>query len=235
MNEMMNFEGMSLEQLTELNNQVMFNRMNMLQEMVKQMQLERAKDKTALNIELESIKNKVGNVQETAHEIQMVTNDTKNVVDQFVPSATEAFVKVKGITDELKEEIAEVKQIQIASTRVRQPRYEYVSQGDFGRHFNVSISSVRIGKLLKIVGLAQPSKGKLAPYRQYVNSGHAIRRDDEKYTHHHWHFQKCLKKIDKWLDANNHLTRFYSITETKELDRFIDGLYNKYIIDKENK
>lgn len=120
------------------------------------------------------------------------------------------------------------KTIEVAanSLRVQQGRFEFVNQGDFGRFFSVSLSSVSVGKLLRIVGLAQPSrKGSTVPYRERVGK-YAQVTANAKYSVTQWHYERCMERIDKWLTENGHYETFYSIQSEKELKAFIDSIHD---------
>lgn len=128
----------------------------------------------------------------------------------------------------LEKELNETKEIAISHNRVKQPKYDFVNQSTFGSLFNVSISSARVGKLLKITGLAQESKRKTTPYRQYIPNL-AKTRTGENYTTFVWHFDKCMVKIDDWLKSKDLYNKFYSIEYEKDMELFIDELYKKYL------
>lgn len=133
--------------------------------------------------------------------------------------------------DKIKEEIKEIKadsvkqlEVTVNSMRVKEPKFNFVNQGDFGRFFSISISSVRIGKLLKVVGIAMKDRSSTTPYRTFVPN-YAMPEANEKYTAVKWHYEKCLDHIDKWLRKNGYYESFYSCKTTRDLEKFIDSLY----------
>lgn len=138
--------------------------------------------------------------------------------------------------NDLENEVISAKEIAVATNRVRSPKYGYVNQTDFGSYLNVSISNIRVGKLLKIVGIAQPSKRRTIPYREYIPTlaqTHAgTSSNGYGYSNHKWHYVKCMEHIDKWLHKNNHYNEFYMIESEKDLEIYIDRLYEKYIESK---
>lgn len=118
------------------------------------------------------------------------------------------------------------KTIEVAanSLRVQQGRYEFINQGDFGRFFTVSISSVDVGKLLKVVGLAMPSKGPTTPFREFMGK-YAQVTANAKYSVTQWHYERCMERIDKWLKENGFYEKFYSVQSEKEMKVLIEEIY----------
>lgn len=105
----------------------------------------------------------------------------------------------------------------------------YVNQSDLGAHFKVNISSIRIGKLLKIVGLAQKTRN-TQPYFEYVPNYAKKRTTLDGHIHYRWNQKKCIDKIDKWLEKNGLLHEFYIIEHENDMSQFIDQLYDKYVL-----
>lgn len=125
----------------------------------------------------------------------------------------------------LKLEQQKTTEVAVNNLRLKHGRFDYVNQGDFGRFFSVSLSSVSVGKLLKIVGLAQPSrKGGTVPYRQYVGK-YALTIANGTYTVTQWHYENCMDRIDNWLKEESCYEKFYSIQDEKKLKEFVDELY----------
>jgi hypothetical protein len=122
------------------------------------------------------------------------------------------------------------KKLEVAVNSLRQEIFDgYLNQGDFGRQFIVSISSIRIGKLFRIVGLAQISKGQTTAYRQYVPKYAKViteRNGDISYSKTTWHYTNCMEFIDLWLKENNLFEKFYSISTEKEMEKFIDKQFD---------
>lgn len=131
---------------------------------------------------------------------------------------------IKDGIEDMADKLESVEKIAVTSNRVRNPRYGYVNQGDFGAMFNVSISSVRVGKLLKIVGIAQKSKRKTIPYRKFIPSL-AKTIASQHYTSFQWNYTGCVDHIDKWLKKEGYHTDFYSIETESDMNEFIDHLY----------
>lgn len=112
-------------------------------------------------------------------------------------------------------------------SRVLQPKYGFVNQRDFGQFFSPSIGSKTVGKLLKVVGLAIKSTGRTIPYREYIPA-YADTYTTESYTTIVWNYEKCVEKINEWLKEHSYYEKFYSIADTKEMEKFISDLYQKY-------
>lgn len=116
----------------------------------------------------------------------------------------------------------------VNSIRVNQPLVDYVGQKDFGNLFTVSIGSKTVGKLFKIVGLAQKTKGRTTPYRDLIGK-YAKVVATTNYSDFKWHYENCLNKIDMWLAENNKRQEFYSKKNEHELEQFINELYIIYV------
>lgn len=180
--ELMSVEGMSMEELDVLQQQIMIKKVNSVVERLERMESNYIKAETKNQIKFGELENKI--------------EDTVSIA--------------------------------VSSNRVRQPRYDYVNQTSFGSLFNVSISNTRVGKLLKVVGIAQPSKRKTMPYREFIPKL-AKTRAGENFTTYEWHFTNCLGKIDSWLKDRDLYTEFYSIEHEKDMEVYIDRLFSRYV------
>lgn len=139
--------------------------------------------------------------------------------------------KMKDSIEDFSDKLEDVEGIAIASNRVRQPTYGFVNQGDFGRMFNVSISSIRVGKLFKTVGIAMVSKSTTTPLRKHVDKLAKI-NVQERYTSFQWHYTGCLDHIDKWMKDNGYHKEFHMIDNEKDMSNFIDRIYIKHVQQK---
>lgn len=115
-------------------------------------------------------------------------------------------------------------EVAVNSLRVKEGRFEFINAGDFGRYFSVSIGAVFVGRLFRIVGLAQPNKGSTIPYRKHIPK-YAKTNAASNYTSVSWHYVNCLKFIDEWLQENGYYEEFYSIQSEKEMEKFINQLH----------
>lgn len=134
--------------------------------------------------------------------------------------------------DDVKEQINVTRDIAVASSRANNIPDSYFPQSDFGDMFAVTLSSNRVGKLLKTVGLARrKKKGKTTPYHQYKPKycKSAIIEDRQIYV---WHYKNCLTFIDKWLKKECLYDEFYLNETKRDMEHYIDMLFKKYILDK---
>ncbi len=129
--------------------------------------------------------------------------------------------------ERIKEDSEKKLEVAVNSMRVKQPKYGYVNQGDFGRFFTVSIGSRTMGKLLKVVGLAMKNKNQTTPYREHIPKC-AMTEANENYTAVRWNYEKCLDYIDGWLKENDYFESFYSISSPRDMEKFINQLYERY-------
>jgi len=152
--------------------------------------------------------------------------------------------KTSTMLDETNLEINRLKEdnektLKTAINSLRQEIYDgYLGQGDFGRQFRISIGSVTIGKLFRIVGLAQISKGKTTAYRQYIPKYAKITSASKEtvngtisFSLTNWHYTNCMEFIDNWLIEHELYDTFYSIPSEKEMKNFIDKQFNIYCRD----
>ena len=115
--------------------------------------------------------------------------------------------------------------VAINSMRVKQSQDGYMTQKIFGTQFTISIGSRTVGKLFKVVGLAQ-HLAETTPYRQFIPK-YAKSMANEKYSSFIWHYENCLNFVDKWLAENSYYETFYSKHTEKELTEFINDLYSE--------
>lgn len=119
-------------------------------------------------------------------------------------------------------------EVAVNSMRVKEPKYGYVSQGDFGRFFDVPMSSVRVGKLFKVVGLAKKHSGTTIPYFELIPK-YAQITTRENFSETKWNYSECVKKVDSWLTKNDLFESFYSCKTKAEREKFIDSIFEKFI------
>lgn len=138
----------------------------------------------------------------------------------------------------LQDEFSQTKEMMVSNMRINDRTDKFVNQNNFGSNFRVKIGSVTVGKLLKVVGLAKVSIRKTEPYQISVESGYAITDKyidnitGEEYRSYKWNYKKCLEKIEDWLSNHGLLEQFYSICTEKEMAKFINTLYDLYILNK---
>lgn len=112
--------------------------------------------------------------------------------------------------------------------RVTESRYGFVSASDLGQKFQVSIGSITIGKLLRLVGLAKSKQSKTEPLRSAIVNGYAKSIMYGDYPNYQWNPEKVISKIEKWLDKKDVLDEFYAIEDENKLKEYINILNEKY-------
>lgn len=131
---------------------------------------------------------------------------------------------IENIRDESNKKL----EVTINKMRVDKNKWGFGSQAEFGARFRVSIGAKTVGLLFKTIGLAKKSKSATEPMRSTISSGKATTEIVNGYETFRWHHEKCLKHLDKWLDDHDLLEKFYSIEKEKELQKYIQNLYNTY-------
>lgn len=121
-----------------------------------------------------------------------------------------------------------LRELELKRHYTTEDRFGYVSANDLGQKFDVSIGSKTIGTLLRVVGLAKQKQSKTEPLRTAVVNGYAKSILYGDFPTYQWNPEKCIKKINKWLDEHGELEAFYSISDEKELAEFIKKLASIY-------
>lgn len=144
----------------------------------------------------------------------------------------QALAEIKEEQEMLKEEIAiakeeneQLREMDLKKHRVTEHRYGFISLGDLGQMFDVSISSQRMGKLLRLVGIAMAGSSKTEPYRTAIQDGYAKSMMYGDFPTYQYNPDKCIRKIERWLEKREKLEEFFSIPDEKELAKYIDELY----------
>lgn len=131
------------------------------------------------------------------------------------------------------------KEIKIAlenQSKLTESKKKMMTQAEFGAKFNNKIGAKNIGKLFKIVGLAKKSLKNTVPYEKYCPK-YAVTDINNKtgIASYLWNYRDCLKMIDYWLEDNGHYDEFYALTTKKDLQEFINIMYDKYVENPEKK
>ena len=118
-------------------------------------------------------------------------------------------------------------------TKLNETKREYMLLNELGNHFNIKIGSKTVGRLLRIIGLAQMKQNKTMPYQHSVPK-YAVNLLDfeEKTVGFAWHYENCVKKLDKWLKENDLYEDFYSITHQRDMVAFVKDLHIKHVENK---
>ncbi|OPH47606.1 hypothetical protein BC351_10465 [Paenibacillus ferrarius] len=163
-----------------------------------------------------------------------VTDEIREQVKQVVTAnSLELNQTVQTVKTEIKtdieridDKISKTQEMAISTARVSQTSSNYVDQGEFGDMFRVSISSNRIGRLFKAVGLAKASKRKTTPYDKFKPKYAKTVIFEEKQSYQ-WHYKNCMDYIEDWLEKKGLLEEFYTIEVRDDMEVYIDRLYNQ--------
>lgn len=163
----------------------------------------------------------------------------KKIYQMQLASLTQALVNVSDKVEkleqarELDKEIQE-KQLELERKRHRiaEHRFGYIGLSDLGKQFNVTIGAKTMGALLRIAGVAKAKQSTTEPYAEMVRDGYAKTVDttfgNTIYKTYQWNSEKCISKIERWLEKHDHIDQFYSIDNEKDLMKFIQDLEEKY-------
>jgi len=107
---------------------------------------------------------------------------------------------------------------------VKENKWIYESQSDFGSSFEVPIGAGTVGKLFKAIGLAKISKSKTEPLHDKIGR-YATMENINGHKTFRWHHEYCLEFFINWLKNNELFEVFYSIPNEKEMLKFIKKIY----------
>lgn len=164
-------------------------------------------------------------------ELQIKMNEMI-VMQQAQLDETLSNIKVEQIQqkerlDIIKQEHENARDVEIKRHRVAERNYGFIGLSDLGQSYEVSIGAKTMGKLLRIVGLAKRKK-RTEPMRSATLNNFAKSIMYGDYPTYQWNPEKCIEKIDVWLEDNGFIDEFYSIAEEKELMEYINNLYERY-------
>lgn len=112
----------------------------------------------------------------------------------------------------------------ITSNSIHKKYNGYVTQSEFGNMLDVTMGSVTVGKLFKVIGLAQKNKDRTTPYRQCIPK-YAKVFTKEVSCSAVWHYGNIIGYLNRWLKRNGMYKLFYSIKDETEMLRFVNSLY----------
>lgn len=165
-------------------------------------------------------------------QIQVIMN---KMVQTQISRTNKQIAEMQEYMEVMKEQISistEVSQAQLElerkKHRVEQSRFGYVSASDLGQQFQVTVGARTIGHLLRLSGLAKAKQSKTEPLRSAIIGGHAKTTMYGDYPSYQWNPEKCIRKIEKWLDKKGVLDEFYAIEDESELMKFINKLNEQY-------
>ena len=117
-----------------------------------------------------------------------------------------------------------LRKLELKRHRTEEHRFGFVSLNDLGQCFQVSIGAKTMGKLLRIVGLAKAKQSKTEPLRSTIIDGYAKSLMYGDYPAFQWNPEKCIGKIDRWLNAKGLIDEFYAIDSEDELMKYIQQI-----------
>lgn len=162
-------------------------------------------------------------IQKQIYEIQF------SQIKQALRDVEDEVVKLKE-SREIDKEIQE-KQLELERARHRKAenRFGYISLNDLGNQYKVSIGSKTMGILLRLSGIAKSKQSTTEPLAEMVRADYAKSQDTNwGGVIWQWNSEKCIGKIDRWLEKEGLIDQFYSITDEKELMRYIQYLEENY-------
>ena len=108
---------------------------------------------------------------------------------------------------------------------------KYIRQTDLGKRYRVNISSVSIGTLLRLCGLAWKNRTTTTPKMEFEGRYYIIAPEQNSgydKIAYMWHEKNCMDRIDEWLKDNDYYEEFYSIDTAKEMKEYIKVLASKF-------
>lgn len=160
-----------------------------------------------------------------------ILNQYKEMKDELKLQSDRIETQQKQI-DELRQYINESKEALKAQV-IQEERYDgYINLTEFGERMMPSVSSHRVARLFKVVGLAKKRRaGRTEPYFQKIREGYAKRRVTiDGHVFYVWHHAMCTELIEQWLTDHDLYYDFKSHKSTEERERFIDKLYWDYVM-----
>lgn len=128
----------------------------------------------------------------------------------------------------IKTENENLREIELKRHRVTEHRFGFVGLSDLGQSYEVSIGSKTMGKLLRLAGLAKKKQSRTEPMRSATLNDYAKSMMYGDYPTYQWNPEKCIEKIDRWLEKEDLIDEFYSIANEKDLMEYINNLCFKY-------
>jgi len=162
-------------------------------------------------------------------------SDLQNIINQAmfkqneklhveIESLKENNIQLSEKIDIVKSESDNLRELELKRHRTEEHRYGMVSLRDLGQCFNVSIGSKTMGKLLRLSGIALKGQTSTEPKRSMIINGYAKSEMYGDYPTYQYNPEKCIKKIDKWLNEIGVIDEFYAIDDEKKLQDYINNL-----------
>jgi hypothetical protein len=196
-------------------NELDFDKMSEEQSSIVLIKMLESQKKKLQRFESQQIKDK----EETNIKFEELKNEFKNELDKH------------------KEEMNKKEEVVIGGLRIDNQVSDFITQDVFGKSFTPPMSRIMVGKLFKIIGLARPGQKETIPFMNALTMKYAINYFvEDPYGNKHeaylWDQEKCLCRLEKWLKSNNYTEQFYFIFDTATRHKFINELYEKYVINK---
>lgn len=185
--------------------------------------------------------------QKRENQLIEITNNTLqekekelDVLQGVLTQVRNGFTEIRGAINRLKDEqerlksetnskISNVLSIAESGKRATSDKREYLTMTEFGKNFTPELSNFSVSKVFQIIGLTYKEKRehRTVPYSKYM--GYYVRRVTNNKNFYAWSYERCLKKIDSWLEKNNHHKEFYSKSSEPEMRHYINYLYELYV------
>lgn len=165
--------------------------------------------------------------------------DLQNIINNAMAKQNEKLYKmvaeIKNKQDKqveklsiLEDENNNLREIELKRHRVTEHRFGFVGLSDLGQSWEVSIGSKTMGKLLRLAGLAKTKQSKTEPLRSATLNNYAKSMMYGDYPTYQWNPEKCIEKIDRWLEKEELIDTFYAIEDEKALMEYINKLFEDY-------
>ena len=165
-------------------------------------------------------------------QIQAIINKSMAIQNQqlhkFLQDLKEDHEKLSEEMQIVKSRSEDLRDMEIKRHRVTEHMFGFVSLNDLGQCFQVSIGSKTMGKLLRVVGLAKAKQSKTEPLRSAIIDGYAKSLMYNDHPTYQWNPEKCIDKIERWLNGQVLIDKFYAIEDESELAEFIKSLDETY-------
>lgn len=169
----------------------------------------------------------------------ILNEQIKRLIDE-VQKVKDATSKTEARQEIVEDKLGHIERKQLAQERMSINALRATNKGydgwvnltNFGLMLNANISRNRVGKLLKVVGIAQRNTGRTLARREYMGDGRLCntRITREGHSQLLWNFNRCMTHIELWLEKHGYLEEFYEKENGDELTAFIDYLYDKHVV-----
>ena len=153
--------------------------------------------------------------------LKQMQNDNKKMRHE----TDNRFADINNSQKKLSEDTNNTHNLEVSRHRVTESIYGFVSLSDLGNHFKIHIGSKTMGKLLKVVNIAKMGKSNTEPYSNLIQDGFAKSMMYGDNITYQYNPDKCIKKIDRYLEKCELLERFYLIDNEHDMQKFINDLY----------